>query len=520
MDTKQAYFPWVCLLPAFATLLSVFAILAMPLSANAAPSFGVTDLPKRRLAPSAEALRTLKTAQVEWARQTIRWNDLCGDDISKPSYLIWDWQKLDAIVQRGIAFDVRMLCTLKSAHMVFAPGSIRVKLANKMLWKSAPPSSDHIEDYKMFIRSVIERYDGDGFEDAPFINAIHNVKHWQIENEPGDEAHRGSNYWAGDAWQYANHFVVAHDAIKAADPEARILLAGFAGSQLEYCDSINFNSSPGSTIQCFASVAISEIRKAGADFDMFDYHYYAPYTQADRYKIMASRIARRDTNEDDPNDSNDGFSWIEKPIWVTEIGLWAPEAKSRFTSFESYKAFAARDLVRRYCGLLYNNVEMVAWWGFSDAWAPQHWGSANKSQQIVQYRGLCSSDFSPTAPYWALNQFISKVNERNSVIKHSLQENVWMYSFERTHDNSYSTARFVVWYDNGRGDEITKLQMPFWSGKNVKIEQVRMLPQNVEPISATVDSEGMLRLGLISKLKGLRDEPIYIYLADDYDGTF
>lgn len=87
-----------------------------------------------------------------------------------------------------------------------------------------PPKTENEVDYSAWVRAVVERYDGDGINDAPGLTAGKHISAFEIESEgTGDK--RNLFYYA-TAPEYARQLQLAHDAIKAADSSAKIVLNG------------------------------------------------------------------------------------------------------------------------------------------------------------------------------------------------------------------------------------------------------------------------------------------------------
>ena len=93
-------------------------------------------------------------------------------------------------------------------------------------WASCGPiDPDHLSDFAEFLSALVERYDGDGFEDAP---GSPQAKYWALYNEPdfdpdhshGEPGHGGC--WGNNGAAYAEMLRVAYRAIKSADSEARV----------------------------------------------------------------------------------------------------------------------------------------------------------------------------------------------------------------------------------------------------------------------------------------------------------
>jgi hypothetical protein len=83
---------------------------------------------------------------------------------------------------------------------------------------SLPPKPEFLKGYAQYLRSMVERYDGDGKDDMPGL--VYPVRYWEIEAEWG-------TFWKGTADQYLDLLRVAHQAVKQADPQAKVILQGF-----------------------------------------------------------------------------------------------------------------------------------------------------------------------------------------------------------------------------------------------------------------------------------------------------
>jgi hypothetical protein len=100
--------------------------------------------------------------------------------------------------------------------------------------------------YAAFVRALVERCGG-------------RVTYWQCENEPSNTP----LLWSGTAAEYAAHLRVMHDAVRAADPAARVVLGG--------CGLDVLTSPPDSEPRRFFHHVLAT---AGDCFDLFDVHLY------------------------------------------------------------------------------------------------------------------------------------------------------------------------------------------------------------------------------------------------------
>lgn len=88
-----------------------------------------------------------------------------------------------------------------------------------------PVSEEHLEAYAALWTALVERYDGDGVDDAP--NGAR-VRAWQVSNEAdfAPSAADGEGDYGGcfgdDPAAYARHYQIAREAARAADPRAMV----------------------------------------------------------------------------------------------------------------------------------------------------------------------------------------------------------------------------------------------------------------------------------------------------------
>ena len=69
---------------------------------------------------------------------------------------------------------------------------------------------------------AVERYDGDGLDDMPDLK--YPVRHWEIGTEP-DMQSPSHTLFQGNSEAYLNLLKLSYSTIKAADPNAVVLIA-------------------------------------------------------------------------------------------------------------------------------------------------------------------------------------------------------------------------------------------------------------------------------------------------------
>ncbi len=142
----------------------------------------------------------------------------------EPSKGEYNFEKSDEVVRKIQEYDVRIIAKITS----FAEWDFKQKYSEEQLERlpkttahipSPPPYKPYdMEAYKDFVRKVVERYDGDGIEDMPGLK--YPIKYWTILNEPEDRSQ-----FIGTGKDYAEILKASYEAIKEADPEAKVNIA-------------------------------------------------------------------------------------------------------------------------------------------------------------------------------------------------------------------------------------------------------------------------------------------------------
>ncbi len=157
----------------------------------------------------------------------------------------------------------------------------------------------NIEAYKQFLTAMVERYDGDGVEDAAGSPV---VQYFQIENEVD------GNFWDDTPEKYGELLKIAYKTVKAANPNAKVIIAGVSIAR-GFFDHY---------------VPVFDYLSANADsaglscFDVFDLHWYGAvdeYSELSGYSFtgflasVRSELANRGWDSD-------------MPIWVSETATY------------------------------------------------------------------------------------------------------------------------------------------------------------------------------------------------------
>jgi hypothetical protein len=178
------------------------------------------------------------------------------------------------------------------------------------------------EEYGAFVRAAVERYDGDGIDDAaPGVR----VKYWQAGNE--------IMIWTASGRSpedYARYFRLIRGAARKADRNAKLAL--IAPTQ-------------GFSIDPFIAEVI-EILAPEREFDVLDIHHWG---HAGNWKMTAIPQYRR---------LLDSLGLSDVQIWSCEHGTWngAPAVPPPQSEQDQ-----ARSLVRRFVYNLNNGLDKLFW---------------------------------------------------------------------------------------------------------------------------------------------------------------
>ena len=214
--------------------------------------------------------------------------------------------------------------------------------------------------YAQFVAKMVERYDGDAdlgcdypapdcyrvgdgeYPDSETVErlAANPVRHWQVCNEVL-EVCDDSTCMQTYAANFAEVQVLSYDAVKQADPEATVLIAGDSAMDL-YPD-------------VFAILA-------GTGVDVIDFHRFGEeqeYDPTEHLGYLRSSLL------------DSGFDSDRLRFWITETGTWSGDPVNDTggpdnNPFQDEKQHAS-GMVKRYVSALGVGIEKVFWaWGIRE----------------------------------------------------------------------------------------------------------------------------------------------------------
>ncbi len=239
-----------------------------------------------------ETVQLMDEAGVGIVRTVFDWAGI------EPEPGVYRWERFDRVVERLEERDIAILGILDGS----ASWATSAPSLDEPYWQKWP--SEDVVAFASYVYSVVERYDGDGFVDAPGSPVI---RYWEIWNEPNL-----AFFWRPqpDAEQYVRMLRLCYQVIKMADPSAVVVMGGIAGNGVSYPpfalaeDERNF---------------LQQVYDDGGRgfFDVANIHLY-PYTyELLQPELMTTLQAALDETRSVMAANGDE----DKPIWVTEIGF-------------------------------------------------------------------------------------------------------------------------------------------------------------------------------------------------------
>jgi streptogramin lyase len=188
-------------------------------------------------------------AGAQWARVPLSWASIEPSNTTPENY---NWSGLDLSLNNAAQEGVHLIVTIAgqpSWAATYAQGPVT-------------DTADIIE----FVGALVERYDGDGVDDAP---GSPQVRYFELYNEPdnadvGHALHGGWGYWGHNGAGYAELLQALYPVVNAANPQANLVLGGLA---------LDWFEPDGPFDPQFFDDVLSACQ--GQDcFDVMNFHYY------------------------------------------------------------------------------------------------------------------------------------------------------------------------------------------------------------------------------------------------------
>jgi hypothetical protein len=362
------------------------------------------------------ALDLAGAAQVSWARWPVGWG---GIEPTRTTPAHYTWTGTDASLLAASTAGIRVIGTIDGNPSWAAQ------------FPSGPIDRAGNAAFVEFVGELVERYDGDGWLDAPGSPI---VDYWEFYNEPdnGDElaAQYGGSIWGHHGAEYAQLLCDAYPVIKAANPNAKIVLGGLA---YDY-----FEEEGGVFVRRFLDDVL--VAGGGQCLDFMNFHYYPffeprwmPYGPglSGKANYLRSKLA--------------SYGLGSLPFVITEAGHHSNAYPEQPSSPEIQSAY----VVKLFTQAISSNIQAMIWFSWYDL--AGYWAAT----------GLLTTSLEPKPSYTAFRVVRNKLGtsqfQRPLTTAEVGSSDVEAYLFHK------SNPIYVVWVD---GAAVRQVKLP---GRSARI---------------------------------------------------
>jgi hypothetical protein len=404
---------------------------------------------------SDAALDLAQGAGLSWVRWPFSWADIEPYDTT-PEYFNWAATDASFVAARNAGLNV-------IATMVSNPSWAATYPAGRLDRSGAAPFAE-------FMAAVVERYDGDGKDDAPGSPV---VNYWELYNEPdgGDpiRARIGAGYWGSYGVDYAQMLCVVYPAAKAASPNARIMLGGLAYDW--------FQEDGGPFVRAFLDDVLAA--SGGRCLDAVAFHYYPPFEQ-----VWAPFGPGLSGKANYLRGKLNSYGLSNLPLWVTEAG----HHSNTDPNWPSTPEIQAGYVIKLFTQTIASNIPAMIWFSWTDL--SGYWGAT----------GILDVNRQPKLAYDTLKAARSKLGsapfQRRLSDGETGSSDVEAYLFHNTNHPLY-----VVW---ANGAEVRQVRLP---GKTARVSGL-----SDETLAKVLDADDGNADGLIKVTAGV--DPIYVEIIE------
>lgn len=349
---------------------------------------------------ATQALTTMEQADTYWVRWPLGWAAIEPTDREPASY---QWGSSDTSILNATNSELQLIVTIGSNPNWASP------------YRNGPIDGDDVAEFAEFMGAVVERYDGDGLEDAPGHPV---VRYWEFYNEPDgaslSAADAGIGYWGLYGAEYAQMLCTVYPVMKAADPSAQIVFGGIA------YDNFLDGQGNGTFVREFLDNVLTA--GGGACFDIMNFHYYPVF---DWSTYGAGLIGK--TNYLRQKLQTYGLS---KPMMITEAGWTSAD----YLAGQGTPEIQCRYVVKFFTQAMAADLEALTWWTWIDP--------ANESYGKF---GLLDSLLETKTSYSAYKVAEEKLGLATFADILSLETGVEGYHFI----SRYAKPLYVLWATDG-----------------------------------------------------------------------
>ena len=276
------------------------------------------------ISDAALSIAQLRTARVHWMRWEVNWGAVVGSvPTDTPAY---NWY-FDASARQARDSGLNVILTILGN-----PAWAALQSPDGIPYTNGPIRPEYLDEFAAFVSAAADRY--------PWIT------YYEFYNEPDNagilQAELGGPYWGPYGAEYAAMLKAVYPALKAANPEAQVVLGGIAYDLFE--EQVGDG-------QGFRRSFLDDVLAAGGGewFDVFNFHYYPAFAygweqQAEGRELVAKANYLRALLAD--------AGYGDKPFFCTEVGAPSgaspdhtpqptPESQARYVTQTAARAVAS-----------------------------------------------------------------------------------------------------------------------------------------------------------------------------------
>lgn len=289
--------------------------------------------------PQSRYYPSLMASGATWLRIAVHWSAVEPNNTYPGAFA---WNRADAPLaaaeRKGIT-GLRVIGTIETAPEWARLDPIR---------PDGPIKPAYLPDFKEFVGALVERYDGDGFQDAPGSPI---VDYWEFYNEPDRRLDTYDGRWGQHPQAYAQMLAAVYPVVKQANPRAQVVFGGIAYDF--------FENQGGPFIRSF----LDDVLAAGGGqyFDIFNFHTYPafasnwlpPGTVHGGAGLYQKTVYLRNKLQ---------AAGINKPFIVTEAGWHSNNLPNQPGTDE----IQARYVAQLFAQSLAADLDVMIWWMLYD----------------------------------------------------------------------------------------------------------------------------------------------------------
>ncbi len=353
-------------------------------------------------------------SNTDWIRTRIWWSWVEPTNTTPANY---NWSKVDNVLSlaRADSGNLNLIVTVDYAPSWAAP------ISHGTLY------SDKHGEFAEFMTALVERYDGDGLDDAPGSPV---VLYWEMYNEPDGGSTGWNPSWGEDGDEYALMLKAIYPAVKAANPNAKVVFGGLAHDW--------FTEQGGPFVRSFLDDVLAD---GGGDyFDVMNFHVYPSFalgwgSQGPGVKEKAAAL-RTILAEN-------GF---DKPFVITEAG-WTVDGIP--PDWPGGKMIQASYVVELFTQSMAADIDVMIWWMFYDPASTERFGLINEESGCCEKRPSFTA-FQTIIAELGYAQFIRQLTDGQTGAGE-----MEAYQFKRANQDIY-----VAWLDPVDNGNAIPLRLP------------------------------------------------------------